>query len=145
MQKAFTLIELLVVVLIIGILAAVALPQYQVAVGKTQFTEGLMAAENLYKAEKVYHMANNEYTKDLTKLDYDVTNPHITISIGGEGVNAFISVRYKGAEAYLIKYLASGKRECRVASTASKTAKQICASLTGVEEKERTTYFAWDF
>lgn len=57
MQKGFTLIELMIVVAIIGILAAVAIPQYQDYTIRTQVAEGMSLADEAKKAVNDFYSA----------------------------------------------------------------------------------------
>jgi len=71
-KQGFTLIELLVVVLIIGILASAALPQYKKAVEKSRATQALTLLKSVAQAEEAFYIANNNYTNNLSSLDIQI-------------------------------------------------------------------------
>ena len=85
--KAFTLLELLVVVLIIGILAAVAVPQYQKAVEKSRMTEAVSLVRAIANANQVFFMANGRYATqyEMELLDIEVPGS-LTTALGGKRI-----------------------------------------------------------
>ena len=73
-RLGFTLIELLVVVLIIGILVAVALPQYQKAVEKSRMAEAITLLRAIANANQVFFVANGRYAaeNEMDLLDVEI-------------------------------------------------------------------------
>ena len=140
MNKGFTLIELLVVVLIIGILSAVALPQYTRAVEKARAAEAMTLVSNIAKAEKVYFLANGEYAGDIEKLDLEFPGKKITYYVnavetknfacrptGGPWADALaVCNRLPRETYYAIVYLNTDKMVCRYYNAKGE---EICKSF----------------
>ena len=123
----FTLIELLVVVLIIGILSAVALPQYEKAVEKSRMSEAMTLVAAIGRAEQLYYMANGEYAGDIGKLDFDFPGESISYYAPGVRTKNFVCrptggpwsdalavcSRLPRESIYAIVYLKTGQMACR--------------------------------
>ncbi len=100
--KGFTLIELLVVVLIIGVLSAVALPQYTTAIEKSRATEALTLSGAVRYAAERYYLQKDVWptNENLKKLDIELPkNASCTSTYGGK--NFCISV--SGTAPFVIK------------------------------------------
>ncbi len=88
-KAGFTLVELLVVVLIIGILAAVAVPQYQKAAWKSRSVHAISNLKSLMQAQESYYYANGSYATQLNQLEItifaEIPNFSLDINTLGEG------------------------------------------------------------
>ena len=152
-NKGFTLIEILVVVLIIGVLAAIAVPQYQLAVDKAAFASYQSTAASLRDAYHEYILVHNEGTKDFSKLsftlpgDFQVSYPHRAFNCmtnatmfccmsdsGASHVAAIMcgknDLSFMYAESFLNKNNEPSKRnaKCKAAKD-NKRAHRLCGTL----------------
>ena len=80
-RKGFTMIELLVVVLIIGILAGIALPQYRGIMDKAKITKYRALIDDIIKLQGSYYYVNETYPVSLKQLD--IVMPHFCSKFAG--------------------------------------------------------------
>ena len=145
-SRAFTLIELLVVVLIIGILAAIALPQYQKAVYKARATEAMLMLKAIHDAQNVYYLANGEYTNDMAELDVNIPENLVDETLSGKESkpqqyyyacwmkeSCFAIASDQNLPAFEYQNGFKGKFWCQVNNSGNNLAKNICQSMGRID------------
>ena len=140
--KGFTLLELLVVVVIIGVLAAIALPQYKMAVLKSKYARAKQTASDIRKAYELYYTVHNTFPTKFSQLDFaNKFNDSNQINTGDYncGINANYNELYcivKNKLSYLVNFYTNVPNriitQCRTATTdTSDIYNKLCQQETG--------------
>ncbi len=130
-KVGFTLIELLVVVLIIGILAAGAVPQYQLAVEKSRYATLKATGNALTHAQHLYYLEHGQYACSLNDLALDFPSQARCYIVQQSGCTAWGCSLTKKNIHYLTYYYEKGTKYCVVwDSEESPVRHKICQQET---------------
>ena len=148
-NKGFTLIELLVVVLIIGVLAAIALPQYRIATLKAKYARAKQTANDIRRAYELYYTVHNEFPTTFSQLDFankfDNSNSMYTdngyfCQLAPSYNEVYCSIDNNFSLRYFVKYRDNNKIQvsCRATNNSSDIYNRICQQETGKTAEEAT-------
>ena len=83
----FTLIELLVVIIIVGVLAAIALPSFLNQIGKARGSEAKATLGTINRSQQAYRLENNQFSNDVDLLDAQITGKFYDYAVVSQGQN----------------------------------------------------------
>jgi type IV pilus assembly protein PilA len=86
-NEGFTLIELLVVIIIVGVLAAIALPSFLNQIGKARGSEAKSSLGTMNRSQQAYRLENNTFATASSLLDAKITSKFYSYSIAGVNSN----------------------------------------------------------
>ena len=134
LRCGFTLIELLVVVLIIGILSAVAVPQYQFAVEKSRYVQQIIVVDALFKGAQLYYLQNDEWptgSEKLQAMDITMASCNSWFMKDVFTINCNVRLDYDVKTRKVAKY-------CQAKNTNTADI-NFCKKYTGLQSQTKTT------
>lgn len=87
-HEGFTLIELLVVIIIVGVLAAIALPSFLSQISRARASEGVTNVGSINRAQQVYRYQNTQFSSAVSDLDAQITQKYYSYEAANAGATS---------------------------------------------------------